>query len=751
MPSGYLVQLGNGVLGTNDFIVGPLSTFLIQQDLGAGQWTWSGTYNGTTYTNTVEPGQYYLATNGNVYFVPAYGPVTTISTADVEVAPPTAYSAADGIVGGTTGDDVVGTAYVDDDGDRVGVPDNTDDIRTGAGNDSILSGAGADTIVAGGGSDTINAGSGNDIVHGDSNGATSVSEALTWDTLGTDATSLAGGFTFATGQMDVTVGFANTGNNNPTFEVDTAAIYSGGSEPFDANSSLRLYAQGDGASSTTTISFAARSGSAMEDEVQNVRFRISDVDWGSGNHRDIITVNAFDANGNPVAVTLTPGGIQTVSGNTVTSGNAATNPDDLAGSVLVEIAGPVASISISYANGLNNTQAINVSNIHFDTIMPADGADVIDGGTGNDLIYGEGGADTIEGGAGNDTIYGGTGNDVITDTGTGASNDILDGGDGNDVLSAGAGADSLIGGAGNDTLTGGTGADTLLGGAGDDVLNVAQGDSAQGGDGDDTFIVTDLAEAGSGTITIVGGEGAETAGDTLRLGPGVTRGAITYTNTNDAAGGLSGQFTLEDGTLVNFSQIENIICFTPGARILTAHGPRAIETLRVGDLVVTRDNGLQPIRWIGARQVPGTGRFAPIRIGAGALEGVEAPLLVSPQHRMLLAGYRAELLFGQSEVLAAAAHLVNGDAIRAEPCEAVTYIHLMFDAHEVIHANGAPTESFHAGDVGLSAISGQGRAELLEIFPELRGHAGAHGAAARRSLKRHEARLLREVREGEAA
>jgi len=76
---------------------------------------------------------------------------------------------------------------------------------------------------------------------------------------------------------------------------------------------------------------------------------------------------------------------------------------------------------------------------------------------------------------------------------------------------------------------------------------------------------------------------------------------------DDAGGGLSGNFTLTDGTVVTFSEIENIICFTPGARILTPQGERAIETLKVGDLVVTRDNGPQLIRWIGRRTVEGRG------------------------------------------------------------------------------------------------------------------------------------------------
>ncbi len=318
---------------------------------------------------------------------------------------------------------------------------------------------------------------------------------------------------------------------------------------------------------------------------------------------------------------------------------------------------------------------------------------------------------------------------------TGAGNDSLDGGDG---------SDTIFGGDGNDTIRGGDSADSIEGGAGDDSIFVDQGDTVSGGEGDDVFTLEDLDTTGTGdaAISITGGEGGETNGDTLQLTPDVTFDDITFTNTDDAAGGLSGSFTMGDGTAVTFSEIENIICFTPGTRILTGQGERPVETLRIGDLVVTRDQGLRPIRWIGKRTVTGQGRFAPVRVGANALDGSRGGLLVSQQHRILFTGYRAELLFGDPEVLVAAKHLVDGRDVVEEPCDKVTYIHIMFDHHEVIYADGIATESFHAGDIGMSAVSEAAREELFEIFPELRSAPGQHLETARQCLKRHEARLL---------
>lgn len=890
MPRGYRVNLDDMTLDAGDGIVDPLADFLIQDNLGAGEWTWSGTWNGGTYTNATEPGEYYQATDGNVYFVPGFGPVDTISSADVETAPTPEFTLNDDVVGGTGGDDVIDGAYTDADGDRTGAPDDV--IRAGDGDDVIDGGDGADTITAGGGDDTVRGGAGDDVVHGDSHGATPVSESLKWEDLDSAGTDLSGGFTVNTGEMNVTVGFTDIGDNNASFEVAGSSQYTDPGEPFDGDSSLRLFGDGDGASSMTSIDFAAGSGSAMRDEVENVTFRLNDVDWGDDSHRDIVTVNAYDGGGTPVEVTLTPDGGQMVAGNTVTSDDTATSETDAAGSVLVEVAGPVSSIEIFYENGLDSTQAVNVTDIHFDAIVPADGDDSLDGGAGADTIHGEGGDDTIAGGdgddlllgnAGNDSIEGGAGDDVIhgddapqpgiwdyalydhdftaangqafdaengtlvgtgqtgsfdsaalindargtdgdpndfaaiytstltaDETGThtfsttsddGSTIRILDGNgtpltftnqDGstgdfmnNDFhqapttrsgtvdLEAGqvytievrhwenAGGEVISGtvtspggttedladssliaspaqAGGDDTLSGGTGADTLYGEAGNDTLHVAQGDVAYGGDGDDLFIVEDLGEPGSGTINLWGGDGI----DTLQLGPDMGHGDIAFGKSDDDAGGHAGSFTMADGTVVSFSEIENIICFAAGTQIMTARGDRPVEALQPGDMVVTRDNGLRPVRWIGRRTVCGRGRFAPVAVSSGAGASARNPLIVSPQHRLLYSGYRAELLFGEREVLVAARHLVDDSTVRVQACDEITYLHIMFDSHEVIFANGIATESFHAGDMGLAAIADPAREELFAIFPELRSAPGQHRATARTCLKKHEAKLL---------
>jgi hypothetical protein len=184
------------------------------------------------------------------------------------------------------------------------------------------------------------------------------------------------------------------------------------------------------------------------------------------------------------------------------------------------------------------------------------------------------------------------------------------------------------------------------------------------------------------------------------------------------------------------------VCFTSGTQIATVSGDRLIEDLVAGDLVLTMDRGYQPIRWIGSSKVPATGDFAPIRIRKGVL-GNDRDLRVSPQHRMLLQGWQAEMLFGEQEVLATAKSLVNDHSILRDEGGEVEYFHMLFDTHEIIWAEGAPSESFHPGEQGCKALDQATRDEILMLFPELAdGTFQGYGASARTSLKHSEGQLL---------
>ncbi|MDH5797934.1 MAG: Hint domain-containing protein, partial [Paracoccaceae bacterium] len=183
-----------------------------------------------------------------------------------------------------------------------------------------------------------------------------------------------------------------------------------------------------------------------------------------------------------------------------------------------------------------------------------------------------------------------------------------------------------------------------------------------------------------------------------------------------------------------------VICFAAGTLIDAETGGVPVELLAEGDRVRTLDDGLQPIRWIGHVRVPAKGEHAPIRIRAGAMGNVR-DLFLSPNHRILVRGAMAELLFGEEEVLVAAKHLVNDATIRREPCETIDYYHFLLDRHSIVFAEGCPAESLYPGEYAQDVIGNDTAGELRALFPDLVLEAGAE-QLTRRELRRFEAEVL---------
>jgi len=196
-----------------------------------------------------------------------------------------------------------------------------------------------------------------------------------------------------------------------------------------------------------------------------------------------------------------------------------------------------------------------------------------------------------------------------------------------------------------------------------------------------------------------------------------------------------------------------VFCFVAGTMIETEVGLVAVEDLKIGDMVLTRDNGLQPIRWIGRVKISAgalarNAKIRPIRVQAGSL-GENTPstdLLVSPQHRILVRSKLAMKIFGALEVLVPAKQLLIHEGIDyAEDLTEVEYFHFLFDQHEVVMSNGAATESLYTGPQALKAVGRVAREEIIALFPELEdaGHvpesarALASGRMARRLSQRH--------------
>ncbi|MFX0540408.1 Hint domain-containing protein [Roseovarius sp. S4756] len=658
------------------------------------------------------------STSGTVEFLDDAGDVTgTMTFTEIEtlILPD---PVRDGIVSGTEGDDVIDLPYTGDpEGDRV---DANDAILgdVGSNDDIVEAGAGDDTVRGREGDDTLNGGEGDDSMGGDA-GDDRLNGGAGDDTLSGDAgeDTLNGGI----GDDSLIGGAGNDtilggdgqdtalGGDGDDF-IDTSAPLTGANTPLPD----------DG--------FNDPSGVPADPDTDNDRDLVS---GGAGNDT-IFTGDDAD--------TITGG-----AGDDVIYGGL--DDDEInAGAGDDQVIGGEGSDTIFGGDGNDtiyggvNQPAANIPDAIDPELDNAD--DFIDGGAGDDLILGEDDNDTILGGSGNDTLDGGIDDDFIR--GQDGDDSIL-GGDGDDSLRGGNGDDTILGGEGDDTIEGRADNDVIIGGAGADdmsgdtgrdtfIIGSAEdgnGDNADGGSGGDDFDTLDLT--GAGPYQIVG--------ETVDADGNSTSGTINFL---DAPGGaVTGSMT--------FQEIERIIpCFTPGTVIATPKGERLVEELQVGDRIITRDNGLQEIRWLGCRDLAGAEllqapHLRPVLIRAGSLgRGLpERDLLVSPNHRVLINNEKTALYFEDREVLAAAKHLTDLEGVDAVDTSAISYIHFMFDQHEVVLSNGSWTESFQPGEQTLGDMGDEQRGEIYALFPELRDFEGIEAyQAARRSLKKHEARLL---------
>ncbi|WP_299731282.1 Hint domain-containing protein [uncultured Tateyamaria sp.] len=607
---------------------------------------------------------------------------------------------------------------------------NNDTLQGTNEDDTINAGNGQDLVSGEGGDDSILGGEGNDTLFGDVGDGTAP---------GNDATPLV----IASGNR-VT---PNSSNNQP----DDVAVYSNVAQLEDGTqvsarivlvsksdpnltvdlsgpTGAEILMNGNGTGDTASFRMEffipdtpnATTGTPV---ALNSTATVNDLDRNSVGDQESITFNTagFTAFATNPDTSLA---VSTGTGTVTAAGTEQNNPSD-----------QDAWFSASFENRefIEFTLEARTSNSGFSfsgdliddaVVTPIEaGNDTIEGGAGQDLIFGQGGDDSLLGGDGDDSI---------------------EGGEGDDTLEGGQGQDTLDGGAGDDILSGGQGDDRLFGGDGEDQLILGpDNDRAEGGFDSDLFTFDGL-----GNHTIIGGEDLDGEDiDVIDLS-GVDANVIR-------TGPESGTIELLDANgnvarRVEYSEIEQIICFTPGTRIATQKGEVAVEKLRAGDRIFTRDNGVQELRWVGRRDLGPTELMTapqnqPILIRQGALGNdlPERDMLVSPQHRMLVTSDVAAVMFDEREVLVAAKHLTGLDGVDAVRTGAVSYMHLMFDHHEVILADGAWSESFQPGDHSLAGIGTDQRDEVLSLFPELADAEGldAYGAA-RLSLKRHEAEVI---------
>jgi len=286
--------------------------------------------------------------------------------------------------------------------------------------------------------------------------------------------------------------------------------------------------------------------------------------------------------------------------------------------------------------------------------------------------------------------------------------------------------------------------------ANDDTVTVAPGGTQtvdllanDSGPGNSTLTITHIngiAVNAGDTITLATGQQVTVNGDgtvTVLADADEESVNFSYTVSNNGGNGNGG---LSDSAFVT---IDSVPCFVAGTRIRTQRGQIPVERLQPGDLVETLDDGLQPVRWIGRREMQATGKMAPIEIRANTF-GNHRTLLLSPLHRVLVRDSLAELLFGEREVLVAARDLVNDLSVRPREGGQVEYVHILFDRHQIVFSEGLTTESFLPGPQTTCSFEQEVIEEICEIFPELDPQTGSgYSPAARRTLRKFEADILR--------
>lgn len=264
-----------------------------------------------------------------------------------------------------------------------------------------------------------------------------------------------------------------------------------------------------------------------------------------------------------------------------------------------------------------------------------------------------------------------------------------------------------------------------------DVTLNGTGITTVSGDFDEVPIGGGAPSEADGGYTFVVDDGSEFGGLSFNASTGqftftIDRDAVFDTN-SDQTVVISVTGTDSGGTDTDTIRLNLLICVARGTLVDTNSGPKRVELLSAGDLVSTEDGPPKPVRWVGSRKILAQElahdpALRPVKITAGAF-GPHLPerdLWVSPQHRVLVSGWQAEIYFGSDEVLVPAKALLNGDTIFIDQhIDEVEYFHVLFDQHEIMFTEGLATESFYPSHYALSEISEEARSEIRCLFPEL--------------------------------
>lgn len=186
-------------------------------------------------------------------------------------------------------------------------------------------------------------------------------------------------------------------------------------------------------------------------------------------------------------------------------------------------------------------------------------------------------------------------------------------------------------------------------------------------------------------------------------------------------------------------------CFAIGTKIATKRGEVAVQDLKSGDLVLTRDNGYQPVRRIStgnvsARKLLDNPHLRPVMVQVGAF-GADMPkrdTMMAPNMRLPIIEDSGRFLAREVEELVSLKNLIDHKGVQQLETIGMSYIHVGFAKHQIIAANGIWVESFQPSDRSLGAKGNAQRLEALELVPVLEIHCRP---AAKAKAKKRVSRL----------
>ncbi|MCB1337501.1 MAG: Hint domain-containing protein [Maritimibacter sp.] len=237
--------------------------------------------------------------------------------------------------------------------------------------------------------------------------------------------------------------------------------------------------------------------------------------------------------------------------------------------------------------------------------------------------------------------------------------------------------------------------------------------SGQGGDTITaaTVIRSDYINVGGDEGYAIVFEGVDSDGDLTHLVWTPEFDLESWYFNNFDAGNSPGFYNTD----TNASTTYQAVCFEASMRVEVPGGMRAVAALRPGDLVTTYDGGAQALQFVAARRVRGWGRHAPVEFAPGLVGNTRA-LVVSQQHRILVSVPEKAETYGAPQVLVPAVAFVDGEGVRVRPRDWITYVHLLFEGHELVNCEGVACESLYLGAMAqrvLGAVDGPGHDERM--------------------------------------